>query len=534
MTKEQLYKILKDNGVKYDKDVEKESTEGFVNDDCAKCAEELYETLFRLTAFGMQEGFSKCEDEIKDLTKLIASMITGTSRKTVNLAKTREKHQQIIKDATYLRREINMSMIDEVMKNLNACIAAADAIAEIRKDNVSLCNNLAKSKDILTQLKEKLSNVADVSSTAAADLQAEIFNGLLDWREQVSHCHCYSDTVENLGKTLDTADKWLKLTKAVSRFSKAKAGSDYYVYDQGEKKWDDIEQIVAASRFAERTEGLRSDLASYRNQTKNQYDVDALRAELTRLQSEFFAHRDTINARLSEIQQESDSILISYQNGEIDAVTSVSSMKILNGEKADLEDELAEIQQYYNDDSRELNNKISFANGDKRVRNRLADRFENFIKQVEGYRESDPALFVLLCEQLDFNDMYDTLSGKLSESEATDVYTKMEVVIEQIGNELQKQRKNLRVLNRINARQHQKNEERVLQDREEEAKIRSSQTLGTRERRSTGNNASAEDEAKRMMDEMLANRFGASKKVGNPNDGDGNPTGITGIHNEDK
>ena len=99
MTKEQLFKILDDNGVRYDKTVEREGTEGYVNDECAALAEKIYGDLYNMATYGVNYGFSKCEDYIKDLTKLIASMITGTSRKEVNLAKTDKRRVQIVNDA---------------------------------------------------------------------------------------------------------------------------------------------------------------------------------------------------------------------------------------------------------------------------------------------------------------------------------------------------------------------------------------------------------------------------------------------------
>lgn len=533
MTREQLYKIFKDNGVKYDKDVERESTEGFVNDECAAYAEELYADLTAITRYGMQEGFSRCEDEIRDITKLIASLIAGTSRKQINLAKTREKHQQIKKEATYLRREINMSMLDELMKNLNACISASNAIAEIRKDNQSLCDNLEKSRDILKQIKEKLENAADVTSNSAAEYQAEIFNGLLDWREEVSHCHCYSDTVENLEKLVETADKWQKLTKAATRLNKAKADKDYYVYEHGDQKWDDLDQIISAARFAERTGGLRSDLNAYRNQTKSQYNVEGLREELTKLQTDFFEQRDRINGRLNEIKKESDAVLFSYQNGETDAVSAESRLSILDDEKADLEDELADAQTYFNDDSRDLSLKISDAQSGSRVRDRAAKRFEDFIKQVEAYRENDPAMFVTLCERLDFNKMYDTLTGRMSEKEADDVYVQMEVVIGEVGADLKRQRDNLRVLDRINDRQRGKRQqdERVLREKEEERRRKLQGRTEGGVRRSSSENA--EEEAKRKLESRLAGRLGVAAKV-TPNEGESNSVGATGLHNEDK
>ena len=88
MTKEQLFKILDDNGIRYDKTVEREGTEGYVNDECAALASEIYGDLFKMATYGVNYGFSKCEDDIKELIKLIVSMITATSRKEVKIAKT--------------------------------------------------------------------------------------------------------------------------------------------------------------------------------------------------------------------------------------------------------------------------------------------------------------------------------------------------------------------------------------------------------------------------------------------------------------
>ncbi|MDE7086709.1 MAG: hypothetical protein K2O67_00785, partial [Clostridia bacterium] len=228
MTKEQLFKILDDNGVKYDKKVDKQKTEGFVSDKCAEYAETLYADLFKLAKFGVAYGFSKCDDDIKELVKLVTLLISGISRKEVNLSKIETKRQQIMKGATYLRREVNMDMVNQLLSNVNACISAAESIQTIRNDNETLCGKLGESKTVLEQIKAALSHVADGSSRNAAEYQVKIFEALMDWREAVSRYNCYSDTVDKLKEALKWAEDWQKLTATVRK--NAKAGEDYYEY----------------------------------------------------------------------------------------------------------------------------------------------------------------------------------------------------------------------------------------------------------------------------------------------------------------
>ncbi len=502
MTKEQLFKILDDNGIRYDKTVEREGTEGYVNDECAALAGEIYDDLYRMASYGVNYGFSKCEDDIKELIKLIVSMIAGTSRKEVNLAKTDKKRVQIVNDAKYLRKEIDMDIVNQLTGNLNDCITAAEAIMTIRKDNETLCGKLSESKAVLEEMKEVLSHVADASSKHAAEYQVKIFEALMDWREAVSRYNCYSDTVDGLKRALDVAKEWQKLSATVRK--NAKRGVDYYEYKDD---CDDVGFIIHAAKFAERTDGMREHLADFRNQTALLYSVEALQGELNRLQTEYLSERDRINARLEEIKNETDSVLFAYQNGETDAVVADMKVADLDDEAADLEQELKNLQEDYNYESQDVKLQLRDAQGGSRVRDKIAKNFEDFVKKIEAYRNTDPAMFVILCERIDFNGVYDTLTGRLSDKDIDEVYVSVETVIREAEEDIRRQRRNLSGFNKINdrMRENRRQEERILREQEDARRQRLGQTAGAR------GAAGGEDEAKKRLESRLARRAGAAK-----------------------
>lgn len=526
MTKEQLFNILKDNGIRYDRTVEKESTEGFVSDECAEYAEGVYADLYKMAEYGVNYGFSKCEEDIKDLIKIISSLIVGTSRKTVVLAKVDLKRQQIVKGANYLKKEIDMDMLNQLMNNVNACISAAEAIITIRKDNEILCGKLQESKSVLEEMKETLSHVADAASKNAAEYQVKIFEALMEWRDAVSRYNCYTDTVNGLKAALEEAKKWQSLTATVRK--NAKRNQDYYEYRDD---MDDVGLIIKAARFAERTDGMREHLNSFRNQTTLLYGVEALQGELARAQSDFLAERDKANARLSEIKQETDELLFKYQNGEMDAVEADMKVADLDDEAADLEEQLKNLKEDYDYESEDLKAQIRDAQSGSRVRDKIAKNFENFVTRIEAYRQTDPAMFVILCERIDFNGVYDTLTGRLTDKDVDEVYVSVETVIRETEEDIKRQRRSLSGFNKINdrMRDQRRQEERILREQNAERRQRMQERTPVAGARTSVN---AEEDAKKRLESRLARRSGAPQ----PADGEslGENSDPLNLRNEDK
>lgn len=533
MTKEQLLNVLRTNKVPYNKALDGEATCGYPSDEYAEYAQKLYGDLFTIASYGVQNGFGSCRDEIRDLTDLVAKLLNGTKRVNVNFDKTEKKRQQILKHATYLRKEMNMDMMNQLTGNLDACISAAEAIITIRSDDPTLCGKLEESKQVLTEIKTALGDVVDVTSRDAAEYQARIFEALMDWRESVCRYNCYSDTVDGLKGALEKAKEWQKLS-ATAR-NRAKPNEDYYVYDE---KYDEISYITSAAKYAERTSGLHRRLADFNKQTEYLYSVEARKSELENLRREYLDNRGKITSRLAEIKNETNSLLIQYQNGELDAVTADVKVGELDEEAAELNEQLKELDEDYEYDYRDLSEEVKNNGDDAKVRNKLAKSFETFIKKIEAYRDTDPAMFVMLCSRINFNDVNDTLAGKLSADQVDEVFITVDTIIRQTEEDIKKQRKNLVGFNSINfaRRERRREEERVLREQERERR-ESERERRAAERAPLGERAaaaaaSAEEEAKARLGRRLAQNGGiAAPQTEDRND---NEDGVRSLRNDDK
>lgn len=516
MQKEQLIEILKQNGVKFNKALLSESVAGYTSDENAEYALVLYEDLFRLAEYGVQFGFGKVKGKIKEISDLIAPLISGTSYVFVSLKDTETKRLKILKGVEELNRSINMDMKDQLMKNLDDCIAVADAITSFRGDDKELCENLAKSKAVLLSIKSELENVADVSSREAAECQARAFEILMDWRKAVSRYQCYSDSVKGLDAALEKVKEWRSRT-SVGR-GRAKADEDYYTYDP---KYDDVSGIVSAAHFAERTKGLKNMLVNYRNSTALLYNVAQKKAMIQEAESGYFAERDRLNARIKELSDESDRVLTMYQNGEMDAVVADAKCSDYEAEIARCEDSLQAETEDYEYRISGLRQDLADAEEATRIRNRLAQSFEDFVQTLDTFRITDPAKFVLFCSRLNFEDVYDAFSGRLSAERTSELFTTIQAITTVVENEIITQRRTAREFVAIRDRSRAAQREKLLEEQEREKRARE-RNQPVREVGTDRLNRvkSTEEASKKSMEERLRAR---NLAAGKPTEGDKNP-----------
>ncbi len=309
---------------------------------------------------------------------------------------------------------------------------------------------------------------------------------------------------------------------------KAKAGEDYYEYN-GE--YDDIELILGAARFAERTDGLRGHLSAFKKQTDLMYSVSALEDKKKQLTDKLNGQKEDLEKRLAVNKGEYDSLMYQYQNGTIDSVEADKKMSRLEDEQDYISEQLQNLQEDYDFEVEGIDLDLQDARSASGVRDKIADNFEKVISKIEAYKSMDPAMFVMLAERIDFNGIYDTLTGRLDDNETAAVYGKVETVIRETEEDLARQRKSSKRFDRINqkTRDRRREEERVLREQEEErrARMRSGRTSLSE----GGKAQSSEEEAKERMARRMARRAGTNV---NPNgDGEGVPN-AGGLRNEDK
>lgn len=501
MNKQKLIKVLQDNNVPFNSQLLNESVVGYANDENAVYAKRLYADLYLMAQYGVQNGFGKVSGAIKKISDFIAQLLNGTKYEIVNLTKMEAQRQKIISGLGDLNGGINMNMKDELLKNLEDCIAVSDAIVSFRGDNANLCGRISESKTILEQLRTELDNVVDVTSKEAANFQAAIFDILMDWRMDVSKYNCYSDNVQKLRQAITQAKEWGKLTASVSRFNKAKENTDYYVYKSG---YDDVCGIIKAAPYAERTEGLRTAVTMYREGTAYLCDVERLKAEKVELEEKLKSEEERIQGILNDLSNEYDQTMVAYQNGALDVTTADRRCADCEEEYARYEDELKEIKADYSERISELYAEIHEAGIDSRIREQLAGEFEKVINMLERYRNTDPAKFVLLCSRIDFNIMHDTLTGRASDNSRNELFTNIQAITKVVEEEVNEQRRVAAELSGIRKQAKQESHEQLILDKEKEAKRKKEQTVSHVGRIGNAQNT----------EEVSANNMAARMKVG--------------------
>ncbi|MGN1373295.1 MAG: hypothetical protein ACI4VK_04535 [Candidatus Coproplasma sp.] len=503
MDKKTLFEILKQNGVKFNTAILDEEVDGYASDENEAYSQTLYDDLFLLAQYGMQNGFKSVSKKILQLTDYIAKLLNGTKYKSVNLAKMETERSKLMGSPAKVKEGINMDMKDVVLQNLNDCIKVTESILSFRSDNQTLCGRLNESKEILLQIRAELENVSDVMSKQAGEYQVDVFNILLDWRADVGLYQCFTENVESLRGALAKVKEWSKLTKAVSFWNKAKAGEDFY--DTYNPQVDDIYGIIKGSSYAERTDALRTSVAEYREHTRKLNDVEGMRADLAALKNEHAAETDRINASITAINNEMKEVIVAGMNGELDQATVDRRCTAYEDQIADYQSELAEVNEDFNSRIIELNEEIQFAGSDTRIRDDLAREFDKVIKRLENYRTTDPAKFTLFCSRIDFTTMLKMLSGRASQESVSELYTSIQAITSVVEEEIRVHRMNAAQLTYIRRDARRVAQEQLIADKEDEALNNPNvHTTRTRNTAAVNTNQAADDEARRRNAERAA------------------------------
>lgn len=529
MNKQKLIKVLQDNNVSFNSQLLNESVVGYANDENAVYAKRLYADLYLMAQYGIQNGFGKVSGAIKKISDFIAQLLNGTKYEIVNLTKMETQRQKILSGLGDLNGGINMNMKEELLKNLEDCIAVSDAIVSFRGDNAKLCEKLTESKAILEQLRTELDNVVDVLSVDAGNFQAAIFDILMDWRKAVSNYNCYSDNVQSLRQAISIAKDWGKLTQTVSRFNRAKEERDYYLYSPD---YDDICGIIKAAPFAERTEGLRTAVTAYRENTAYLCDVESLKAKKQDLEDKLKSEEERIQRILQDLSNEYDQTVVAFQNGALDATTADRRCSDCEEEYARYEEELKDIKQDYSERISEIHDEIYQAGVDSRVREQLAGEFERVINMLERYRNTDPAKFVLLCSRVDFETMHDTLTGRASDNSRNELFTNIQAITNVVDQEVNEQRKVAAELTDIRKKAKQESHAQLTLQKEKEAKRKAEQAVSHVGRIGTAQ-SNEEASVKNMEARLKAGKLGGIKPPVGQNTNT-NPDGTIPVGNDDK
>ena len=387
---------LKDNGIKYHKKFER-----VVNNGCIEDYQSLFDSIIKKIddsiREGVNNGFSKSQKEsISQLTNIVVEITKQDNAKKLN--KITKKAQAVMngmeKDMKNEDLKKNTKMVDEIKKRIDYCIRGAEVYlglnqAENRKDIIRT------SIEKLKELRLKLDEVYDNTTTNALDKAFEIAVVLSEWEVELGNRTYNSRTVEKLDRALQVCEEWKTLrVEAVKKglFRKGNiatdaecakivvdGNSDMYLISLYKDKIEDIN--IFSQNLAEYKETIAT--GQYSNEKNNQEKANLI------------AKRD---GYLTEIENYKKQV----QNG---------TCPIPMEEAMDRCIELQEEIDYINDEIAQIQNDITLNDRALLIYNRIItnlDRINDYIKSCQN----EPAKLAVIANLFDFQAMTRVMLGR--------------------------------------------------------------------------------------------------------------------------
>lgn len=386
-----LIRILDDNKINYARKFKDIEINGYDSNQCQRLSFEIRENIEDL----LHKGFgSNMDVSIKNAIFELTEIATQLSKYKAALKLDNyieDTHEIMYKFRNY-KGDKNMPDIKkEVLLYIEDSIQGVDAMILEEKSEYKK-SILMTSKDLLSQLKEKVENVFDNVSVDASDCAANLLGdskyGLFAWRDYVGRNMVFDTVNEHLKEALQEADKWSELTRSVSKRHYAK-DKDIVKYQE-----DVFSSFAKVSAVKEKGDAFFSRLKDFEEQFS--------------IQDESYQKVKEINEDIAEMQKEISDIIQKLDNGDMleeEADTQITMLE------QDIEIREMEREQYRSS-IRMMNNNIL-------AMRRLLSKFKRLELIYKMYQQIEPNLFYTMFEYIDFRQFLDILSYGASEEEIT-------------------------------------------------------------------------------------------------------------------
>lgn len=402
---ERLLDILDENKVKYPKKFKNIEINGYDSNRCERFADEIRESIERLLAKGINNGF---DSNIKNAIYELADMAGDMSKYNIvlKLDDMQDKKQQITKKFRLDKGEDSMADIKgEIIAYINNSIFGANMLiaGDISDYNKSILMN---SVEMLEELRFIVEDTMDNSSEEAAHRAKYVYGdptyALCAWRESVARGMIYDGLNKHLDEARVEAIKWTELTKEVSKRKRAKE-ENIKIY----------------------TDDMFSKMVVKRDEVKEK--GDAFFAKLNTFEKQFEIQRDTydkvseINGDIEEIQGKIAALIDKMDSGEM-----LEEEALLQIEMLEEDEELKKTErETYRASLKMIAGTIS---GMKR----LLTQFKRLELIFNMYQRVEPNMFYAMFSNIDFNTFLDVLSYGASETQIITALSYYEIVMENV------------------------------------------------------------------------------------------------------
>ncbi len=393
---ERLLDILDENKVKYPKKFKNIEINGYDSNRCERFADEIRESIERLLAKGINNGF---DSNIKNAIYELADMAGDMSKYNIvlKLDDMQNKKQQITKKFRLDKGEDSMADINNSIFGANMLIAG-----DISDYNKSILMN---SVEMLEELRFIVEDTMDNSSEEAAHRAKYVYGdptyALCAWRESVARGMIYDGLNKHLDEARVEAIKWTELTKEVSKRKRAKE-ENIKIYTD-----DMFSKMVKRDEVKEKG--------------------DAFFAKLNTFEKQFEIQRDTydkvseINGDIEEIQGKIAALIDKMDSGEM-----LEEEALLQIEMLEEDEELKKTErETYRASLKMIAGTIS---GMKR----LLTQFKRLELIFNMYQRVEPNMFYAMFSNIDFNTFLDVLSYGASETQIITALSYYEIVMENV------------------------------------------------------------------------------------------------------
>ena len=354
------------------------------NEGCIEAYEPIYKTVLeeidKLVGFGLNNGFSSCDETIERLTTIIVNICKeGNTKK---LRKIDSEVQSICSEnAKIMKKGTKISVIPDVEKRINSCISATKVLLKLDIANdrkVILEESIEKFED----LKSIINAIKVVSTTEALDFSKSIINRINSWAKEVTSNMHNIKTPAYIDLAIDSAMSWLKLTtgleqKAFGRSNRIKEENLKDIAYLEDK--DDMWIVSKSEDVLINIKIFNSNLDEFKRSQFASYDVTEEEAKVKELKSDIEENNKRIREYVSLVK-----------NGDMvkdDAIDLI----------ADLKDEIAEIENRINKYKKE----IRYKKENKRIMDHSLRALENLQATLKKY-EKQPVLLGLLGAKIDY------------------------------------------------------------------------------------------------------------------------------------
>lgn len=305
-----IISVLDANNVPYDGDFRELLTRGYDSDGCQDLSDVLVDDIYKLTARGINDNFSRERDAIKELVSIAVKL--GKRKAAAKLDKYKKQRDEILSDVKDRKvKEENMDIKGEVLKYIEVAEEAAGALG-MQEINDNISANLERSLQLLGELRELVSGVFDNGTKTALQKAEDVIDQIYEWMECGQTQACETRHVRALEKAVERAREWNSLNQAVTTGLFGNKASEKEIrervsFNDGADRIIQIRMTIKGSTyFTESLESAKAMIDRTIKQNNERFDVSDIQREL-----------DENQAKIEEKKNEYKALVIRQRNGEI-------------------------------------------------------------------------------------------------------------------------------------------------------------------------------------------------------------------------